>query len=237
MRVVVFRHARFEGLGLIAPQLDASGISVEFADLYRPGAALPDISNASGLIFMGGPMSANDDLPYLKQELEFIRAAVKSGQPVLGVCLGAQLIATALDARVYRNPVKEIGWFDIQFTTEGLRDRLFAGLDPTQTVFHWHGETFDLPGGAVWLAFSAGCRHQAFRFGPNVYALQFHLEVTPEMISEWCLEEANCGDVKELTTPIDPHLHAQRLAQLAAQVFRQWCGLLPASEKRAIPFI
>jgi GMP synthase (glutamine-hydrolysing) len=226
MRVVAFRHVPFEDLGLIHASLEERGLAVEFADLYREGAALPDVSNAAGLIFMGGPMSANDDLPYLRQELQLIRQAVVRAQPVLGVCLGAQLIAKALGARVYRNPVKEIGWFDIHLTDAARQDALFAGLEGTETVFQWHGETFDLPAGAVWLAQSDGCRNQAFRVAANVYGLQFHLEVTPEMIADWCTQDANCGDVRELTSPIDPHCNATHLAHLSRLVFGRWCALL-----------
>jgi GMP synthase-like glutamine amidotransferase len=226
MRVIAFRHVPFEGLGLIAPALEARGVSVEFADFYRDDSPLPDVTGASGLIFMGGPMSANDDLPYLRQEIDFIRQAVELGKPVLGVCLGSQLIAKALGARVYRNPVKEIGWFDIHLTAAGLQDGLLGELSPCETVFHWHGETFDLPRGSEWLAYSDACRHQAFRIERNVYGLQFHLEVTPEMISDWCEQDANCGDVRELDAPIDPHCNADQLARLSSVVFGHWCELL-----------
>jgi len=226
MRVVAFRHVPFEGLGLIETALQERGISVEFPDLFQAGAQLPDVSTASGVILMGGPMSANDDLAYLRQEMEVIRRAVERGQPVLGICLGAQLIARSLGARVYRNPTKEIGWFDVHPTGSGRRDPILSSLDSPETVFHWHGETFDLPDGAEWLAYSDACRHQAFRVGSNVYGLQFHLEVTPEMIADWCAQDANCGDVRELEGPIDAHRNAARLKHLSSLVFGRWCGLL-----------
>ena len=226
MRVVALRHVPFEGLGLIEPALADRGIAVDFPELFREGSQLPDVSNAAGLIFMGGPMSANDDLPYLRQEMDVIREAVERGQPVLGVCLGSQLIAKSLGARVYRNPVKEIGWFDVHLTDAGRRDPVLAGLDGRETVFHWHGETFDLPEGAEWLAYSEACRHQAFRVGASIYGLQFHLEVTPAMIGDWCSQDANCGDVRELETPLDPHLNSERLASLSRLVFGRWCALL-----------
>src|SRR5579872_2563242 len=152
MRVVAFRHVPFEGLGLIQPVLEQHGASVDFPDLFREGTSLPDVSTAAGVIIMGGPMSANDDLPYLREEIEVIRQAVERGQPLLGVCLGSQLIAKALGARVYRNAVKEIGWFDLHLTDAGRHDPVLSGLDGPETVFHWHGETFDLPHGAQWLA-------------------------------------------------------------------------------------
>jgi GMP synthase-like glutamine amidotransferase len=226
MRVLAFRHVPFEGVGLIFPALEERGVALEYVDLYCPPARLPDIADAAGLIFLGGPMSVNDSLPYLKQESDFIVQAVERGQPVLGICLGSQLIARALGGRVYRNPLKEIGWFDIRLTEAASNDRLFSGVNPSETVFHWHGETFDLPQGATHLAYSDACRNQAFRFGSNVYGLQFHLEVTPAMIADWCAQDENCGDVRELDAPIDPWRHAGRLASLSQSVFGRWCDLL-----------
>ena len=213
-RVFALRHVPFEDLGLIRAPLEERGISIEYPDLYRL-----DVAQAAGLIFMGGPMSANDDLPYLRQELQLISQAVELQRPVLGVCLGAQLIAKALGAKVYRNAVKEIGWFDIHFTEAAAHDPLFAGVGPSETVFHWHGETFDLPAGAEWLACSEACRNQAFRAAAGVYGLQFHLEVTPAMIADWCAQDATCP-------PIDPHQNAPRLESLSAIIFGRWCDLL-----------
>jgi GMP synthase (glutamine-hydrolysing) len=225
MRVLVFRHVPFEGLGLIAPVLAARHIEVDYADLYKAGAAVPDITGYDALVFLGGPMSVNDDLPYLATEMELIRHAMVRRQPVLGICLGAQLIARALGATVRRNSVREIGWFDLRFTAAGEADRLFHGLS-AETVFHWHGETFDLPPGAELLASSDLCRNQVFRIGETVYALQFHLEVTPEIIADWCIQDENCGDVRELSSPVDPFFNAPRLAELSLQVFGNWSEML-----------
>lgn len=229
MKVLTFRHVPFEHLGRIQEALEPRGIGVEYADLYRETAPLPTPDDYAGLILMGGPMSANDSLPHLQREMDWIAAAAARGQPVLGICLGAQLIAKALGGRVYRNAVKEIGWFDVEFTPHAARDPLFAGAGPRAKVFHWHGETFDLPPGATHLAWSAACRYQAFRVGRHVYGLQFHLEVTPEMIADWCLEDANCGDVRELTQPLDPHENAAIMDGLSRAVFGNWCDLLAAS--------
>ena len=228
MKVVAFRHVPFEGLGWIEPVLAARHIECEYADLFRHDAGLPDTESAGGLIFMGGPMSVNDDLPYLRREEGYIREAAARGQPVLGVCLGAQLIARSLGSRVYRNDTKEIGWYDIRLTPAAAHDKVFAGIRDQETAFHWHAETFDLPPGAVLLASSERCRHQAFRVGANIYGLQFHPEVTPEMIADWCQQDANCGDVLELDGPIDPHLHASRLAELSHLIFGRWCELINA---------
>ena len=225
MRALAFRHVPFEGLGRIEPALGARDIAVDFADLYQAGAALPDIAAYDALIFLGGPMSVNDDLPFLGREMELIREAVARRQPILGICLGSQLIARALGAAVRRNPVKEIGWYDVRFTAGAGEDRLFRGLS-TESVFHWHGETFDLPSGAELLASSDLCRHQAYRIGERVYAIQFHLEVTPEMIADWCVQDENSGDVRELERAIDPSFHVPRLAALSALVFGRWGEIL-----------
>ena len=231
MRALAFRHVPFEGLGLIEPALHAHHIAVEFADLYRADAPVPDISAYDALIFLGGPMSVNDDLPYLGREMEFIRQAISRQQPLLGICLGAQLIARALGATVRRNAVKEIGWYRLDFTEAAGRNGLFQGLSQ-ETVFHWHGETFDLPPGAELLASSELCRNQAYRIGESVYGLQFHLEVTPEIIADWLLQDENCGDARELEqavdSPVDLDFLAARLAELSARVFGRWCTVIAA---------
>jgi|SRR5271157_1345567 len=229
MRVLAFRHIPFEDAGLIGPVLEARGIAIEYADLYRPESPPPDTAGFHGLIFMGGPMSANDPLPFLRWEMRAILGAATRHQPVMGICLGSQLTAMALGARVYRNPRKEIGWFDVSFTGAAESDALFAGLPKTCPVFHWHGETFDLPPQATLLASSERCRHQAFRVGDNIYGLQFHLEVTPEMISDWCLQDANSGDVRELDAPLDAWRNSTEVRELAETVFGRWCDLLERS--------
>lgn len=225
MRVLAFRHVPFEHLGLIAPALESRGLQFDYVDLVREPDAAVNLEAARGLVFMGGPMSANDDLAYIHRELALIERAAAAGKPILGVCLGAQLVAKALGARVYRNPVKEIGWYPITWTEAAGRDRLLAGLAGEETVFHWHGETFDLPAGAEWLASSPACRHQAFRWGDSAYGFQFHLEVTPEMISDWVSQDLNGGDVRELDSPPDPHAHTARMAELSRIVFGRWASL------------
>jgi GMP synthase (glutamine-hydrolysing) len=228
VHVLAFRHVPFEDVGHIRPVLAARGIQVECVDLFRNQEISPDAANASGLIFMGGPMSANDDLDYLKQELRLIAQAAERGQPMLGVCLGSQLLAKALGGRVYGNPVKEIGWYEVQFCDAATEDPLFSGLGNSRMTFHWHGETFDLPAGATLLASSEACRHQAFRFGKAAYGLQFHPEVTPEMIADWCEQDANCGDMRELAVHPDPHAWATAQRELSEHLFGRWANLLQA---------
>ncbi|HEY1497142.1 MAG TPA: gamma-glutamyl-gamma-aminobutyrate hydrolase family protein [Candidatus Solibacter sp.] len=225
MRVLAFRHVPFEGLGLLEDVLRRRGVSIDYVDCYQPDAVVPHAEDYSALVFLGGPMSVNDDLGYLRREMEMIRAAAARRQPVLGICLGAQLIAKAMGARVQPNAEKEIGWFELEFTPAAARDPLFAGLSK-EVVFHWHGETFALPEGAELLASSRLCKHQAYRVGSYLYGLQFHLEVTPAMVADWCVQEENCGDVRELTDPIDPVENSSRTAELAEIVFGRWCDSL-----------
>jgi len=227
MQVLAFQHAPSEGIGSIAAALGRHNIAWRtVGQASWPVNGPVDLADTAGLILMGGPMSANDDLPWIPPEIATIREAVHRDIPVLGICLGAQLIARALGARVYRNPEKEIGWSSLQWTAAASADPLFHGFRDPETVFQWHGETFDLPPGAEHLAYSSACRHQAFRAGANVYGIQFHLEVTPEIVEEWLRQDAACGALREATVPIDPHAHASRLAEVAATVFDRWCGLL-----------
>ncbi len=225
IRVLAFRHVPFEGIGLIAPALERAGIAVEYADLFRDPAC-PDPAAYHALLFMGGPMSVNDPLPFIGREIDIIAAAAARRQPVLGVCLGAQLLAKALGARVGPNPAKEIGWYPVHFSPEAASDPLLGGIASPQEIFHWHGETFELPPGAVHLASSPLCRNQAFHVEHFLYGFQFHLEVTPDMIADWCAQDVNCGDIRELTEPVDAFLHSGRLAGLSQSVFGRWATLI-----------
>ena len=179
MHAHYLQHVPFEGLGSIASWLDAAGAEVTRTRLFA-GDPLPDGAALDLLVVVGGPMSVNDEaaLPWLVAEKQFVRAALERGVPMLGVCLGAQLMASALGARIYPNGTKEIGWFPV--TAVAPEDASLFSFPPSLEVFHWHGETFDLPPGAVHLARSPVCEHQAFQIGRSAIGLQFHLETTPE---------------------------------------------------------
>ena len=191
MRAHFLQHVPFEGLGAIEPWLKKAGYRISSTKFFE-SSFLPDPLDIDLLIVMGGPMSVNDEelYPWLIQEKEFVRQTISAGIPVLGICLGAQIIASSLGARIYANNYKEIGWFPVEGCATG-GDSLFT-FPSSVDVFHWHGETFDLPKGAVHLARSRGCEYQAFQFGNSVIGLQFHLETTPESakdIIDHCCEE------------------------------------------------
>lgn len=179
-RIQCFQHVSFEGPAFIRDW--ATDNHLEITKMFNQDP-LPDPSDYDLLIILGGPMSVNDskEYPWLEEEIEHIRKAISMKKSILGICLGAQLIAKAIGARVYPNKEKEIGWFPIRLTDEGI-DSGLLGINPIVPVFHWHGETFDLPEGAIRLASSAACINQAFRYQDHVVALQFHLEASFDSI-------------------------------------------------------
>lgn len=180
MRLHVLQHVPFEGPGSIETWAARTGHPLARTRLYA-NDPLPSIDAFDGLIVLGGPMGAHDEatLPWLVAEKRLIEQAIRAGRTVLGICLGAQLIADVLGARVYRNSHAEIGWFPIQRPPQALDTVIGRLLPPELDVFHWHGDTFDLPAGAVHLARSVACANQAFLYSDRVLALQFHLETTP----------------------------------------------------------
>lgn len=194
MNVLIIQNVTSEGPGTILDHLRIGTIPCTIIDLEQ-GQLLPDIEPFSHVIIMGGPMAVYemDAVPYLRDEALFIEKAVRAHKHVLGVCLGAQMLAHVLGARVYPGPAKEIGWYEVDLTDEGMKDRCMAELAVASTrtaqVFQWHGDTFDLPRGAVRLASSNLFPNQAFRYADCVYALQFHIEVTPGIVTGWLKNE------------------------------------------------
>jgi GMP synthase - Glutamine amidotransferase domain len=185
LRIHYFQHVAHEGLGSIEEWISFSGHSLTSTRFFE-STGLPEISDIDWLIVMGGPMSVHDEekFPWLAKEKKFIRQAIDAGKTVLGICLGSQLVSAALGARVYKNKEKEIGWFDIELTSFAQSGNLFFEMGNRLKVFHWHGDTFDLPENAIHLASSKGCKNQAYIYKDNVLALQFHLEPTWELLLE-----------------------------------------------------
>ncbi len=225
----VIRHVPHEGLGLIEKSLVDAKVDFRY---FAPGDRGLDSLRSDFLIVMGGPWSVYDDYRWLEPETRLIRRAVEEEVPVLGICLGAQLIAAALGASVYPCGNKEIGWYPLDVSDSGRRDPLFSHLEARETVFQWHGDTFDLPAGAELLASSPLCPHQAFRYGRSTYALQFHLEVTAAIAAEWLQLPENVEEVDRLHGSDGlRHIiagtgeHADRLGRLGQEVFAAFLEL------------
>ncbi|HMO04259.1 MAG TPA: amidotransferase [Kiritimatiellia bacterium] len=181
MNIHIFQHVAFEGIGSMLPWFEHHGATVRWTRWFDPEPQRPDWSGTDLLVIMGGPMSVHDEavFPWLVEEKRLLHQYLATGKPALGICLGAQLIAQVSGARVYPNREREIGWWPIEPV-----DALPGYRCSAMPVFHWHGETFDLPPGAVYLARSAGCLHQAFALPGRVVGLQYHLETTPETAAE-----------------------------------------------------
>jgi len=186
MNALIIKHVDIEGPGLIGDFLKGERIPYLMLDL-NIGFSLPKLDYLTHIIILGGPMNVyeEDRYPFLRDEDLFIKEAIQRGKSILGICLGAQLIAKALGAKVFKASVKEVGWYDVSLTRIGSLDPLFTHLQKSFPVFQWHEDTFDIPGGAILIATSTPVPHQAFRYGDNGYGLQFHLEVTKEMILKW----------------------------------------------------
>jgi GMP synthase-like glutamine amidotransferase len=189
MKAHVLQHVPFEDIGQIGTWLDSREAAVSYTRFFR-NDRLPELNGMDLLVVMGGPMSVNDEdiYPWLGQEKAFIRETIRRGIPTIGICLGAQLIASALEVRVYRNPHKEIGWFPV---TAIPNEESSFHFPNSFSAFHWHGETFDLPPGSIHLARSRACENQAFQIGRRTFGLQFHLETTPESLNALV---DNCGE-------------------------------------------
>ena len=236
LSVLALQHVDVERLSLLEDILAQKGIASRYVALHK-GERLPrslnDLEGAEAIVVLGGPMGVYEEekYPWLADELRFISEAVCAGFPVYGLCLGAQLMAAALGARVYSGSgKKEIGWFPVDLTPQAQGDPLLGDEEPSFPVFQWHGDTFDIPEGAVHLASSVRYPHQAFRWGERAYAFQFHLEIGAEDISTWL--DAFEGDMNSPRSDADPQAimsdapgHLKTLNRRAARWFERWLAL------------
>lgn len=230
-RVAVLQHFWPEHAGFFSSTLEEVGHEVMIIKVFN-GEMVPSPGDFDALLVLGGPMSVHDDAeyPWLAEERNLLKALIREDRPVLGICLGAQQIARAAGARVYASGPKEIGLFHIELTPEAAGDRVFAPFNNPQEVFQWHGETFDLPTGAVQLARSERYEQQAFRIGRRVYGMQFHLEFTQDIVEN--LRGACAAELQELPPEDSLDHHDPRLMtalvdqnELASRVIRCWADL------------
>jgi GMP synthase (glutamine-hydrolysing) len=247
-RLLVFQHVPHEILGTFNPLLKKAGFRIRYINFGRTPDIQPEVEKYDGLIILGGPMCIAQavDYPHLQTEIAAIRIAMEREMPVLGICLGAQLIAAALDAKVYPNHRKEIGWYDVSPTTEGSQDPLFRHFAATEKIFQWHGDTFDMPEEGELLATSTACTNQAFRYGERTYGLQFHLEVNAPLIERWLATQVHIEELHELeslhneinTRQIrsDTDAYIEHSTELGARVFGAYIELFSSrSKRRAMP--
>ena len=224
------RHVHFEDLGVFESVLTSNGYRILYCDAGTDDLRSSELSDCDLLVVLGGPIGAYEEekYPFLTGEMAMIRERLKSARPALGICLGAQLFARALDARVYPGPAKEIGWAPVTLTPEGKRSPLRC-LEDTP-VLHWHGDTFDLPQGAELLASTTICRNQAFRYGKSVLAFQFHPEASAKNFERWLIGHAvEISSVRGLSVTklrSDTARCAPESAPLGQQCLREWLEAL-----------
>jgi len=230
MRFLVLQHLEIEPPALIGACLRQEGHTLETVHIYKRDTIPDNLANYTGLIVMGGPMSANDDLPFIEKEINLLRQAITQDFPVLGICLGAQLLAKAAGAAILPSSERELGWYQLLSTPDGKTDALFSSL-PVEglNVFQWHGETFLLPQGAQLLASCPKVPNQAFRLGSCQYGLQFHVEVDASIIHKWIdageNERTHLGEngIRNILIEIPQYLSAMQ--SFCDVVCRNWITL------------
>lgn len=242
-KILVCQHVGYEILGTLNPLFKEHGFRIRYVNFGRDPEATPSLEGYHGLVLLGGPMCLDqvDQYPHLNHEIKLIEEALKKDIPVLGICLGAQLIAKALGAEVGSNPEKEIGWYDINLTEEGKQDPVLTHFKNSEKIFQWHGDTFSIPEGAIHLASTAGCTHQAFRYQEKVYAFQFHLEVDEPMIDRWLQVPHHVKEIEGTQGKIEPEVirgetpqYIDRLKGLSNDTFGEFINLFGSPKKKRL---
>ena len=228
--IVVLQHAECETLGSIAAALAAAGLSARVVRSFDGEPVPQELERESGLVLMGGPMGVCDQLryPFLSDEMRLIEQAMRRGVPVLGVCLGSQLLASALGAPVMKGPKKEIGWHTVRLAAEAQADPLWSGAPAEFTALHWHGDVFRLPAGAVRLASSDLTECQAFRSGNKSYGILFHMEATRTMIETWIgafSQELAAEKIDGHRLLAEEPQHRAAIDRLSGRVFGAWARM------------
>jgi len=240
-KILVFQHVPYEPLGTLDPLLKESGFRIRYVNFGRDPHSVPGLERYAALIVLGGPMNADqiETYPNLKCEVDIIRQALDRDMSVLGICLGAQLLAKALGGAVRRNAVREIGWYDVELTEEGKRDPVLSGFTPTQEVFQWHEDGIELPPGIAHLASSEASRVQAFRHGEHAYGFQFHLEVDESLIERWMTVPGNQRTLEDARGQIDADAIRRQtpesidaLQALSRQTFLRWIERFELTPRR-----
>lgn len=230
-KVLVFQHVPFEPLGTLDPLLKEAGFRIRYVNFGREPAQRPRLDRYEALIVLGGPMNSDqiDTFPNLLTEIDILREAVSRDMSVLGICLGAQLLAKALGGDVARNPEREIGWCDVELTPTGLEDPVLSTFAPVQEVFQWHEDGISLPQNVDVLAASPASPVQAFRHGEHVYGFQFHLEVNRPLIERWLTVPAHRQTLEEERGRVDPDAIRRQtetsigpLESLSRETFTRW---------------
>ena len=219
-KILVFQHVPYEPLGTLDPLLKQAGFRIRYVNFGREPESRPSLDGYAALIILGGPMNCDhiEAHPNLLTEVEIIREAVSRDMSVLGICLGAQLLAIALGGAVSRNATREIGWYDVELTSAGATDPVLSAFATVQQIFQWHEEGIQLPPGAIRLAASDACNVQAFRHGEHVYGFQFHLEVDRSLIERWLTVPANQLLLQDEAGHIDPNVIRRQTSELVSDL-------------------
>ena len=239
-KLLVFQHVPYEILGTFDPLLKNEGFRVRYINFGREPEPDVTIEKYDGLIVLGGPMNVSqaDQYPHLLVEQELLARALDKDIPIMGICLGAQLLAKTLGAEVMRCPKKEIGWYDVTPTEAGLADPVLGHFKRTRKIFEWHGDAFETPKGAHCLAGSKAWPNQAFRYGDKAYGFQFHLEVDEPLINRWLSTPRYLEELKAMGEHVDPEairkdtaLYIEELKSLSNKVFGAFVEILGHQKK------
>lgn len=237
---MIFQHVGHEPLGTLNPLLKAAGFRIRYVNFGRHPDLVPNLDGYSGLIILGGPMGVYEShlFPHLLVEMKTIEEALKRQIPVLGICLGAQLLAATLGGRVEKAPHVEVGWHEVRLTEEGAQDLLFADFKSPEMIFQLHQDHFEPPKAGVHLAMSQLCEGQAFRYGEKAYGFQFHLEADRPMILRW-LKQSENQDLLDRARPVTAEAirlqmdqYIDRSVQLSEEIFKKFIALFNLPQRQ-----